>query len=653
MNALRNVTKSPLLVSLIIGVIISLGIIALRNSGALESIELIAYDWTLRSLPQISSQESPVVLIKVTEDDISDLGQWPLTDASVARALEMLLRCRPRVIGLDIYRDMPIPPGTSELERILLGNENIITVMKFGDKEEHGILPIAALRETERVGFNDILVDPGGIVRRGLLFLDDGENTFYSFALRVALLYLKEEGIRPQPDASNPQFLRLGKTTIPPFGHDEGAYVESDARGYQFLLDFRGARLPFRSFALASLISDRVPAEALKDKVVLIGTATESVKDFFYTPYSRGLHFSQQITGIELHGYIISQLLRFALKGSRPISAQGNWCEGLWIVIWGIMGGVIGSRVRSPWSFSILASAGILILVLSGYLALMNSWWIPLIPPVMAWLFSSTVVTAYMSNKEKRERIFLMQLFSKHVSREVAETIWNEREQFLDGGRLRSQKLIVTVIFTDLKGFTAVSEKLDPQTLINWLNTYLEAMARLVIEHGGVVDDYIGDGLKADFGVPLPRTSEAEIAKDALSAVNCALAMEREMSRLNSVWHRENLPTACMRIGIFTGPVVAGSLGSSERLKFTTIGDTINVASRLENFDKDHCDSDPIENPCRILIGDSTLHYLDNRFRTEKVGDVSLRGKEQRIAVFRLFGRPNGYPDSNGQEGRL
>ena len=209
----------------------------------------------------------------------------------------------------------------------------------------------------------------------------------------------------------------------------------------------------------------------------------------------------------------------------------------------------------------------------------------------------------------------------------------------MDGGRPRSQKLIVTVLFSDLRGFTSVSEKMDPQALMDWLNTYMEAMAQLVIEHGGVIDDYTGDGLKADFGVPLARTTEAEIGRDAVNAVNCALAMERELNRLNALWQEQHLPTGGMRIGIFTGAVVAGSLGSAQRLKYTTVGDTVNTAARLESFDRDLVDPDVTSSPCRILIGEATLRYVGRQFKTQRVGEASLKGKDQKITIYRVVGR--------------
>jgi adenylate cyclase len=226
-----------------------------------------------------------------------------------------------------------------------------------------------------------------------------------------------------------------------------------------------------------------------------------------------------------------------------------------------------------------------------------------------------------------------MQLFSRHVSKEIAEVIWEQRDHFMNNGRPRSQKMTVTVFFSDLKGFTTMSEKMDPQELIDWLNTYMEAMTRAIMDHGGVIDDYAGDGIKANFGVPLPRKNDDEVRMDAVNAISCAMAIEQELHRLNDVWNRKGRPAMGTRVGIFTGSVVTGLLGSSDRLKYTTVGDTVNVAARLESYDKE-VGKDAV---CRILIGDTTLRYLDNRFRTESIGEVSLKGKEEKISVHRVL----------------
>jgi adenylate cyclase len=638
--------QKPIIVKLMGGLLVFLLIVGLRNSGHLEFLELAAYDWFMRMEPKLSSGDPRITLIEISEKDIHAHGRWPLTDEALAKAMNILVKDNPRAIGLDIYRDILVPPGSEELNAIFVENPQIIGVMTFGEK---GVRPPAIISNTEQVGFNDILVDPGGIVRRALIFLDDGENVYNSFALRLASLYLHAEGIALQADPENPQYIRLKDTTIKPFDANDGGYIKADARGYQFLLDFENAGLPFRSYSFSKLLSGEVPAEAIADKIILIGVSAQSVKDFFYTPLSKGFEEVQQVPGVVLHGHIISQLLRFALDGTSQLKTLPETQKLIWILLWSLTGGLIGLRIRSVWRFSILILGGLVLLCLASYFAFLARWWIPLVPPALSFFISAVVVTAYMSSHEKKERALLMQLFSRHVSKEIAEIIWQQKDQFLNDGRPRSQKMTATVFFSDLKGFTTMSEKMDPQELIDWLNAYMEPMTRLIMEHGGVIDDYAGDGIKANFGVPLPRKNEDEVRSDAMNAINCALAMEKEMCRLNAFWSHKGLPAMGTRVGIFTGTVVAGLLGSSKRLKYTTVGDTVNIAARLESYDKE-VGKDAL---CRILIGEPTLRHVNGQFKTERIGEVSLKGKDERIIVHRVLGDESPGSQAISKEGIL
>ena len=649
--SLRNLARSPWAAAGLAVLLVAAGVLGLRSLGALESLELTAYDWYIRLRPAAPGPDPRIVLVTVTEADIQSQGRWPLPDAVLARALEILGRHGPRAIGLDIYRDVPVSPGSGELAAVLARDPRIIAVTKFGEGSFAGVPPPAALKGTERVGFNDILVDPGGIVRRGLLFLDDGVTTFYAFALRLALLYLQPEGVTPQPDPGDSRYLRLGRTTIPALEPNNGAYVRADDRGYQFLLDFRGAGGTFPSITLTTLLSEAIEPAAVKDKVVLIGVTAESVKDQFYTPFSRGLQADQQLAGVAVHAHIVSQVLRVGLEAASPMATPAPWQGAIWVLAWGAAGGFIGLRVRSPWRFSLAACVGLGGLGLLDFLAFLEGRWLPLVPPGMAWLASAAVVTAYMSYEEATRRADLMQLFSRNVSKEVAEAIWQQRDQFLDGGRPRSQELVATALFSDLTGFTTVSEKLSPEALMEWLNEYMDAMAPQVSQHGGVIRQYAGDSIVAMFGVPVPRRSDSEIAQDAVNAVHCALAMETILLDLNRRWRTQERPTTGMRIGIFTGPVVAGTLGSAERSEYVTVGDTMNTASRLESFDKNLFPPDPATRPCRIFIGETTLRHLGDRFETERVGDVRLKGKEQPVGIYRVVGRAPAGAETPGQEG--
>jgi adenylate cyclase len=637
------VIRKPFFAVAISCLLVFVVLMGVRRNGNLEFLELPAYDWFVRLMPGPSFQDSRITVVRVSEKDILSQGRWPLTDEILARALTTLLKENPRAIGLDIFRDIPVPPGTEILNEVLSKNPNIIVTMKFGDG---GVEPPPVLKGTEQVSFNDILVDPGGVVRRGLLFLDDGESAVYSFALRLALLYLHAQGIVPQPDERNPQHLRLGSVTFRPFEENDGGYMKADARGYQFFLDYQGSASSFQSYSLAELLSGGIKPTDVGDKIVLIGVTAQSVKDSFFTPYSHGFSEAQQVPGVNLHGLMLSQLLRAGLEGVRPLATLTEKQETLWILLWGFLGGIIGIKAHSAWRFSVLGFAGILLIGLSAYSAFLYRWWIPLAPPALAFVLTGGFVTAYLASLERKERALLMQIFSKHVSREVAESLWQQREQFLKNGRPRSQKLVMTAFFSDLRGFTTVSEKMDPQDLMEWLNHYMERMTEIIMAHGGIIDDFAGDGIKANFGLPLAEQKDSVIRGDALSAVRSALEMEREMHRLNAYWRGKGLPGVGMRIGIYTGPAVAGALGGTQRMKYTTIGDTINIASRLESYDKDLGK----EALCRILIGESTLRYLGSEFRTERIGDVSLKGKEEKITIYRVLGEDGLPPEPRKKE---
>jgi adenylate cyclase len=436
----------------------------------------------------------------------------------------------------------------------------------------------------------------------------------------------------------NPLSMRLGQVTLKPFEPDDGGYVEADANGYQILLDYRGGLKGFRTFTLRQLLEGAVPREALADKVVMVGVGADSVPDWFHTPMSSVLRPGEIMTGVTLHGHLISQLLRAGLQGDSPKRSLSEWQETLCILGWALLGGFIGLRVHSPWRYAGWLLGGLAIMTGGGLVLFRLGYWIPAVPPTMAWALSTSLATASVLKREKKERAVLMQLFAQHVSPQVAETIWHERDQFLEGGRPRPQKMTVSVLFSDFKGYTAAAEKLDPQSLMEWINSYIEAMAQVIAAHGGVVDDYAGDGIKANFGVPVPHTSEEGVRRSAADAVTCALAMQEELGRLNDRWQAGGRDAVGMRIGIATGPVVAGSIGSAQRLKYTTVGDTVNVAARLESLDRDNVPVSSSANVCRILIDGTTRSYLGLEFQADSIGDVTVKGKRESLAVFRVVG---------------
>ena len=627
---MRRLLRSPFFAAVTASVLAFLAVLGLRAAGALQGLELAVYDWHIRLRPAAAPKPAPVALVTVTEKDIQALGAWPLRDAVLAEVLETLSAAGARAVGLDIYRDTPVPPGHERLNAVLRKHPQIVVPMLLPQGERPGVAPPAALKdESRRVGFTDVVVDPGGTVRRGLLLTDDGSRVFFSLALRVALFYLSAEGISLQGDPQQPSHLRLGRSTLRPFEANDGAYVRADAGGYQVLLDYREPSDAFPSVSVTELRAGRFDAALFQGKVVLIGVTAGSVKDSFYTPHGEEY-------GVGMHARLVNQLIRAGIDGDVPPAVISDLYEGLWILLWALAGGAIVLVLRSAWRFALGMAAGLALLAAAVHALFLNGWWIPLVPPALAWVGAAGLVEAYVSGKERRDRAQLMGLFGSFVSPELADFLWQEREQFFSGGRPRPQRLTATVFFADVVDFTTVSEKLDPQTLMNWFYEFMATITPLVSDYHGVILRFLGDSIMAAFGPPIPRRNDSEIRRDAINAVTCALEIQDRLVALNRRLESRGWPLISMRIGILSGPVTGGSIGTTKRFEYNIHGDTVNTASRLESFDKEAFEPDYFSTPCRILIGQPTAALVGEEFDTELVGEFRLKGKTQTIRIHRV-----------------
>lgn len=637
--------KSRAVTGLLICFLVCAGVIWMSEAGVTEPAEFAVYDYYIQHQPRISVPENRILVVEVSEQDIQKLGSWPLSDGHLAKLLKNLLEHNPRVIGVDIFRNIEVPPGSDELKELFSQDIPVVTVMKFGDKTSPGVDAPYMVKNRIRVGFSDVLVDSGGITRRGLLFMDDGQVSRTSFSLLLAMAYLKKEGIGARPDPANPELMRLGRTTFVPLESDAGSYADMDANGYQFLLNFAGAKAGFESISLSEALDGNFADEAVRDRIVLVGATAESLKDFFSIPVTRSSEEGQRIWGVELHATMISQLLHCAIDGQKPMGYWPLRVKLGWIVLWGLFGYAVGLKVHSFMRFAFLLFLFPAALAIVTFLLFRLGLWVPAVPPLLAFLVSADGFRLYLLSVERRQRAQLMRLFESCVSKDIAETIWAQRDQFVEEGRPRPQELTATVLFTDLKGFTTISEQFgDAGKLMTWLNEYMEAMTSHVLNHGGVVNKYIGDGILAVFGVPVARTNEHEISQDAVNAVRCAMAMDAQLEELNRKWKEQERPTVKMRVGIFTGPLVVGCIGCKQRLEYTVTGDTVNVASRLESLNKEI----EADNPCRILVGQSTWKYTREHFISRELGSMMLRGRGQCIGVYQILGagKQDADPDS-------
>ncbi len=618
--------RHPVMICGALGIASFFLVLALQSLAIVQGLELRVFDNFLSQRPT-EAIDNRIVIISETEPDIRRYGH-PLADQIFADALQKTEQAGARVIGVDKYRDIPTPPGSDNLNSVLKKYNNIVWIF-FGGNEKQNFVSAPAVLEgnVARVAFNNILEDPDGVARRGLLFSDINGSSYYSFPLLLSVYYLANEHITVQLDHA--QTLNINGVSVPKIDPNFGGYHHADTGGYQIMLNYPALPQSFRIFTLSDLLDNKIPNDALKDKIVLFGAMAPSLQDYWLLP--------NEVTrfGIEYHGYFISQILNIATQQKQPLRAISEYAEYGWLLFWCLIG-----------SFAGLYRGGILFLMLmiSEFLALLGGsiflfnqgWWLPLIAPMLGWICALFVSVYYFFTQTRAERGQLMKLFERHVSPEVASHLWEVREQFFSENGIHPDTVTATVLFTDLSNFTAISEHMEPLVLMNWLNEYMEEMSQIVMAHGGMIDKYIGDAIMAIFGVPVKRESEEDIANDAIKAVACAIAFGYKLGELNQKWEAQGLPTVTMRTGIYTGTVVAGSFGSSQRMEYTVIGDTVNTASRLESFDKTVATSTR-QAPCRILIGKPTYHYVQDSYQIEMVGEYLLKGKTDSLVIYHVL----------------
>ncbi|MBW1684853.1 MAG: adenylate/guanylate cyclase domain-containing protein [Deltaproteobacteria bacterium] len=650
LDAILDLLRTRGGISLGIGLLVFLGVMGARELGWLMSWELGAFDGYLRLRPVLAS-EPPVAMVWVREQEITQYGH-PLPDRVLVDALERILGQGPSAVGIDIYRDRPSGEGWDDLRDLFLSDPRIVVVEKLADAEHPNVPPPPFLPDRRQVGFADIARTADGVTRRGLLMLwDEKGQAFVSFSLQLALRHLYADGLTMTADPENPEFVRIGATALPPFQPDFGGYKRADDGGYQYVMDYRRANGSYPSASLSEVLAGEVDPALFRGRVVVVGTDSPSVKDDIQTPLGFLPGEDPLIRGAEFHAHAIDQLTRYARGEDSPITSFTEPQEALWILAWCLLGAVVAIRVSSPLSLVVTLMLELAVLLGVCYLAFLATWWIPVVPAAVGSLGASGLVVAYIIQQERADRLKAMNLFGRFVSRSVVERIWEDRELFMEGDRPRPQRITVTVMLTDLTGYTTASEKKEPAEVMDWIGTYMDRMAYLVEKHGGMVNDFLGDGLMANFGVPVASTTEQEMNRDAINAVECALEMGESLDELNENWRREGAPTGRMRIGILTGPGVVGALGSKDRMKYATVGNTVNTASRLESFDKASFGSEAERSTCRILIGHATFERLGGRFVTKGLGEHMLKGKGEPIRIHRVLARARDTQPAAGGSG--
>jgi adenylate cyclase len=386
--------------------------IAVSYLSVFQLLEWFALDNWFRLRP-LEVKESRIVVVTISESDIDKLGQWPMSDRILSQLITKIARQQPRAIGLDIYRDLPVQLGTAELEAVLRSTTNLIGVEKvIGDK----VKPSAILKQQEQVALSDLVRDGDGKIRRGLLSLElDSGEVKLGLATRLALMYLTAEEIAPQPIGDTGK-LTLGKTKLTPFQSHDGAYINADDGGFQVLIDYRGTETSFNRVSIIDVLNEQIPANLMRDRVVLIGSIASSLNDFFATPYSNSrVNQNNDLPGVFIHANVVSQLLSGALDGRSSIQTISDSKEWLWIFVWTFSVSIgnlalLNLKFRSKQTLLVF-SLNTLVLIIpglailgSGYLLFLRGFWLPVISPLFSSLGTVIALNWYYQQNQEKDR---------------------------------------------------------------------------------------------------------------------------------------------------------------------------------------------------------------------------------------------------------
>ena len=555
-----------------------------------QTLENHALDLCYRLRP-LSAPPPELLIVAIDEHSFQELNKaWPWPRRYHAKITRKLKDAGARLIVFDVLFAEPSNPEDDQLFADAMrqaGNVILATSLEISENPQvfRRILvqPFAPFRQAALgLGLTLVTPDVDGIVRRFRCNLGDNET----IPEIVARHYLPENVVPPHSCA---------------LIHYTGPTGHLNTIGYTRVLD--------------------EPAESLapqvRGKIVLIGrivgASPTPLADAFYTPSFAST--GKLMSGVEIHGQVIQTLLHGNWGRELEVLPQiGVYLLVLVLFCWLLL------RVSPFTAICVLLGFILVIFGLSFYLFLRFNYWFP---PV---LLSGGLTLVYGGHifahswLESREKRWLRQVFGQYVSDSLVETIISNPGRL----QLAGEEVEATVLFADLISFSSMAENTAPKELIRFLNDYFSTMTEIILAHEGTVDKFIGDAIMAFWGAPLP------IADHALLACETALEMQEAMSLLQESWQAQGFPLISARIGLHTGPVVAGNVGSKRRFNYTVVGDTVNLAARLEQANKNYGTG--------IILSEATFRRLTNTFIVRELDLVQVRGRVQPVTIYELLG---------------
>ena len=469
---------------------------------------------------------------------------------------------------------------------------------------------IRLLAEAARsYGFFNYVADSDGTFRRAPFLLRYQDRDFYpSLALQTVREYenIKDQSIVGYISANGFDHIELGPHIL---------NTESDARA---LINYAGPYHSYPHYSMADVIDGTVPASTFKDKILLVGATAVAIGDIRITPYQESDYM-----GVEIHANVIDNLLHNDEKGRGFLSRGGTeeMIDLFFIVAFGVGMGLVFARVRPLLSAFLMIAAFALFSFIVYFAFAHYGMWLYAVVPAGTLFVNYGAITSFRMVTEEREKRKIRKTFERYVSPAVIRMIEKDpKKYFKTGGESKE----LTIMFSDIRSFTTMSEGMTPDELVAFLNEYLGEMTEIVFKRWGTLDKYIGDALMAFWGSPFPQ------ADHAIRSCSAALDMMARLQELNLKWEAEGKKPFEIGIGINTGIVNVGNMGSSVRYSFTVMGDPVNLASRLEGQNKEY--------HSQIIIGEGTYQQVKNEFVCRDLDRIRVKGKLKPVKIYELMG---------------
>ncbi len=538
----------------------------------------------------------------------SDLRILTLQKKTFADLLDRLYASGAKAVGVDVVfanKSSDAPSLVAALKRY----PSAVIAAKAGVRDGETILPLPEFSGATWGSIDTAYGPTTALADRVLPTAALTGRTLESLSLAVWRAY---RGLPPAgPSAAAADAYVLDPLHALPLGTDG-----------TFLLRFSGGPGAFPSYSLVDVLAGKFPEGAFSGKAVFVGEYGTLIHDAHFTPADPAV----RMPGVELHAHAFSML-----EGRRTLEAV-PWAGVLAALALAALFTVLAGSL-SGYRAALLAAVLVSLaspVAARALAALPEGWLLPASAPVLGAWAGLAVATAWRYFRTDRERRFVRDAFSRYLAPEVVRELADKPGSLKLGGEERA----LTLLFSDLAGFTTMSEKLGTTEMFRVLSDYLTEMTGVVLEHRGTVDKYIGDAVMAFWGAPVASLTHAR------DAVQTALDMQERMRGLNDRLAAQGAPALAVRIGVHTGTAVVGNVGSRERFSYTAIGDDVNLASRLEGVNKEYGTG--------ILCSGETRRQAGDMFAWRELDRVRVKGKLQPVELWLPLG-PAGTPDPAGE----